>query len=77
MNELVLPGRKRGRDTQSALAMEILQEVYLEFHHSRQNNPFKMLRADRYFWELDAFLTNYMQPTKGGEKFDNRRRTVE
>ncbi len=74
MNTLVLPGRKRGRDAESAFAVEILHEVYLEYHHSRVNNPFKMLRCDRYFWELEVYMTRYMRLAKGGEEFDNRRR---
>ncbi len=56
-----------------AVALDYLNEMYAEFYFSNVG-PFKMLRLDRYFWEVDNFVNIYLGPFKGGEEFDNRRK---
>ena len=72
--DLLVPGRRRGKEVQAGAAVEHLHELYLEYHHTACS-PFKMLRLDRYFIHLDLAVGEFMQKTRGGEKWDNRRRS--
>ncbi len=69
--DLLIPGRRRGTAARVGQAIEELHDLYLYYHHT-SCGPFKMLRLDRYFWELENALT-FMRPTKGGSEWDNRR----
>ena len=71
MSDLLIPGRRRGKDIAARHMMEELAELYAEYHFS-SNGPFKMLRLDRYFVDLEKALV-FMRPTRGGKEWDNRR----
>ena len=75
MSDLLIPGRRRGKELEASLEMETLAELYHEYHHSACG-PFKMMRLDRYFFEIERVRDVYMQQPKGGGGLDNRRRSV-
>ena len=69
--ELLLPGQRRGKEVQLARMMEILNELYLEYHHTACS-PFKIIRLEHYFQQLEVAM-EFMQPADGGLEWDNRR----
>ncbi len=70
--DLLIPWRRRGTAIQVGQAMEELHERYIEYHHT-PCGPYKMMRLDRYFWELENALI-FMRPARGGSQWDNRKR---
>lgn len=69
--DLLLPGRRRGKEVLTAAAIDNLHELYLEYHHTACS-PFKMLRLDRYFLQIEHVMAVCMRRTRGGREHDNR-----
>ena len=67
---LILPGLRRGQEVQLAHAMEVLNEHYFEYHHTACS-PFKIIRLERYFHEIEVAM-GFMKSPKGGLEWDNR-----
>ncbi len=73
MKALRIPGFKPEKKVLAAIAIEDLVDMFLEYQHSA-HGPFKMLRLDRYFEELEKIVRVCMEPPKGGKRLDNRKK---
>jgi hypothetical protein len=69
---LIIPGLKRDHELLFFEATDHLRGLHDDYRSSACG-PFKMLRLDRYFLELDKVVAVCMRPAKGGNRWDNRR----